>query len=467
MGNKRSTDRGPKILENRLAEFYLKTDFAALEHRGVSLREFLSSWYFHFYNRPKSRLSAFFQRGICSVAKILLQYKDVSLGSSKAVFNIDAERKNDCRFVVVSVYPENHRAFPILDGVISRLPREDVLIVTDNPELAAVYERRCFSIVLVESFRNYATPSIFRPSNPRTFWELRALLVLSKACAHLDLANEVLDRVKPEIVLTCCDLHSFERAFAEAATLRGVCTVTHQHGQIAPTNPQWKFVSSKHMVCWGESTKKHLESILETTEIRVFGTDLYRGLDRIRKNRSREPTAITLALNPRKNRLNDHVLSVFFAALPSIYGLEALDQVIIKLHPDMDVVFWKNRIQSIYKPDRSQFDYLILNDQKEKVLEQTKMLVTLSSSLVLEAYVAGAAVVVLDLGEQFIYSQIYLENLRESYVAPELLAWEIERRCLDDSYFESIINKQDINLASYIGSFNSAVTEAKWLGELA
>ena len=269
----------------------------------------------------------------------------------------------------------------------------------------------------------------------------------------------------PKVTLTVCDLHLFERVFTEASQLKDISTITHQHGQMSPSNRMFDYTISDYLVVWGEKTRRDFIDQLKKSEIKVMGTDIH---NRYMQNECNEiKNYLTLAINPRTDELNHFLLK----KIPKLLSqMEATEQdkykFILKLHPSMNHEYWEDYFLKNIDVGNFRMNYEIHSDKNELILRKSKILMLVSSSIALEAFMTEASVICLDIPELYNNPFVYYDNLPESKVYIDNLFQELGRRLNDDEYNQKILKKQMATLGDYISNFESSEKELEWINDI-
>ena len=373
---------------------------------------------------------------------------------------IDSKCKT--KYLFVCNWPQEHRAFSILGNIISSIEnKNEVLIVTDCEDIYQYYTTLKIACVYI---------CISGLSFDKEIWKKKYLdshesFILSRVKRYIDAVEKFMDEFQPDITLTVCDLHTFERVFAESARLKGVLSITHQHGQMAPTNRMHDYTISNYIVVWGNKTKENIEDYIKLTEIKVLGTDIHGNL--LEQKAQIKKDSITLALNPRSDEINKFLITQIIMEMNKL-GKENQNtySFILKLHPSMKQKFWEKFFVSSAKSLSFKMQYEIATYGNEVILNRSKILLVLSSSIALEAFICGASVITLDIPQLYNNPLVFYDKLPESIVGVNDLLSEVDKRLNDAEYNMKILDKQELSIKEHIFSFDSSNKELEWIEEL-
>lgn len=368
----------------------------------------------------------------------------------------------DIRYLFVINYPPKHRAFPVLNNIILKVTdKDEVLVVTDSRKVYEYYTSLEFACTLIKINGLCFDRDLWRKNS----FEPSALFILSKVKKYIEVADEFLQDVQPKILLTVCDLHTHERVFAETARLKDIITITHQHGQMAPTNHTFDYTISEHLVVWGEKTKNSFDHRIEASNIKVLGTDIYNKL--LKGNILGNKDSITLALNPRSDEINKFLIDAVVSELSKLdKSFQKNYNFILKLHPAMEFDYWSHFLLGNLKQKDFRMNYEIAQYDNDIILKRSKILILLSSSIAIEAFICESSVVAIDIPSLYKNPFVYFDNLPESKVLIDDLSKEIAIRLCDEDYNNKILDKQAISLKGFISCFDSSEKELEWLDDL-
>jgi hypothetical protein len=430
---------------------------------GFNLSDYLITFYGSAHissHKPQDM----FKKRIKELLWSLSYFGTISFGGSEFKKNriLSSNSNFKKKYLFVSNYPDSHRAFPVLNNLISEVTnKREILIVTDSKSVFNYYTSENIACIYLK------VSSICFDKYIWNFKHLKAeeSFILSKVKKYISFSKKLIDEYKPEVTLTVCDLHLLERVFTESSQLKNIPTITHQHGQMAPTNRMFDYTISDYLVVWGEKTKRDFVDQIKKTEIKVIGTDIHNHY--LASKSKKLKNYLTLAVNPRSDELNHFLLKKIPKLLSEMEATEQEKYIfVLKLHPSMNQEYWKDYfLKSIYKDD-FKMNYEIHTDNNELVLKKSKILMLVSSSIALEAFMTETSVICLDIPELYNNPFVYYDNLPESKVYINDLFVELNRRLSDDEYNQEILKKQMIALGDHISDFESSKKELEWIDDI-
>ena len=359
----------------------------------------------------------------------------------------------------ICCYSIQHRSFKILGNIINNSSNQgNILIITDKVDVYEYFSSKRIKCILYE-IRGLIFDKFINTA-PNVSSE--EFFVLSKVKKKIDFTDMIFDKFLPKVVFTTCDLHIYERVFTQEGINRGVVTVTHQHGQMSPNNNILKYTISDYLVAWGVGTKNNFKNIFERTKIKVFGTDIYTELINEKNKHGKE--YITIALNPRSDEINKYLISQVCKQINKINVADLMKyKLILKLHPEMKLKFWKKVFFETVKQNKLKIKFDCFSGNNHIIINKTKILVVLSSSITLEAFMCDVPVVALDIPQIYNNPFVYFKRLEGSIVNIENLSEKIEKILTDREYSRDFIYKQRLALNHEVSYFDSSVRELKWV----
>jgi hypothetical protein len=278
--------------------------------------------------------------------------------------------------------------------------------------------------------------------------------VMARGAALLETADRLLAELRPTLVLSCQDFFSFDQAFTRAARLRGIPTITHQHGQI-PAGPTsvYKYLFSDRMAVWGQRSAALMEQHVDPSRLWIVGTDRFDGLDNRRAPRARD--RLVLGLNPISDAGNRALLREVTAALLREAGgpISTLTPV-IKLHPSLDPAQWRHDAAAA-----GGIPWQVWTGSNEELLSRTRFLLARRSTLTLDAAVAGASVIELGAAGGFGAVPGLFDDLPESLVETCEVGVVLSRRMSDPALEAALLTRQGVSLDLEIEPGSSTARE--------
>jgi hypothetical protein len=369
------------------------------------------------------------------------------------------------KYLFVVCYSKEHRAFPILNNIIKVSNPDEVLVYTDNRDVYKYYLSKKINCIYLKISGLAFDKSLSQASNLSS----EELFILSKVKLYFDHIEIIMKKFRPKFTLTICDLQTIERVITEVAEKFNSVTITHQHGQMKKTNPLLKYTISNYIVVWGEQTRKNFIDLFEKTKIIVLGTDIYQELfeEAIEANED-EKTFITLALNPRSNEINLFLIEKVCKQMNNLSAKERMKySFVLKLHPEMNIRYWSSKFISYIKASSLKMEYKIYTNQNEYVLKKSKILIVLSSSIALQAFICNVSVICVEsIPDLYKNPAVFFNRIPESVVKIGNLSNEIQNRLQNSHYNRTIISKQKLSLKEEIAFFDASLREKEWINTL-
>ena len=173
---------------------------------------------------------------------------------------------------------------------------------------------------------------------------------------------------------------------------------------------------------------------------------------------------ITIALNPRSDEINKYLISQVCKQINKINVADLMKyKLILKLHPEMKLKFWKKVFFETVKQNKLKIKFDCFSGNNHIIINKTKILVVLSSSITLEAFMCDVPVVALDIPQIYNNPFVYFKRLEGSIVNIENLSEKIEKILTDREYSRDFIYKQRLALNHEVSYFDSSVRELKWV----
>jgi hypothetical protein len=435
-----------------------------LYYKEYSLNPYLASY----HNASHIQSNSLNQR-IRKLIKLFLWplsiFGNFLIGSTKYKENNLFNNSFRPKYLFVVCYSKEHRAFPILNNIIKVSNPDEVLVYTDNRDVYKYYLSKKINCIYLKILGLAFDQSLSQASNLSS----EELFILSKVKLYFDHIEIIMKKFRPKFTLTICDLQTIERVITEVAEKFNSVTITHQHGQMKKTNPLLKYTISNYIVVWGEQTRKNFIDLFEKTKIIVLGTDIYQELfEKAIEANEDEKTFITLALNPRSNEINFFIIEKVCKQMNNLSAKERMKySLVLKLHPEMNIRYWSSKFISYIKASSLKMEYKIYTDQNEYVLKKSKILIVLSSSITLQAFICNVSVICVEsIPDLYKNPAVFFNRIPESVVKIGNLSNEIQNRLQNSHYNRTIISKQKLSLKEEIAFFDASLREKEWINTL-
>ena len=220
----------------------------------------------------------------------------------------------------------------------------------------------------------------------------------------------------------------------------------------------YKYLFSDRMAVWGRRSARLMEQFVEPSRIWVVGIDRFDGLRSGRSPAAREH--LVLGVNPVAEEHNRALLEAVTTSVGREGALAALVPV-LKLHPSLDPVRWR-----AFAAAAGSVPWQVRSGGNEELLPRTRFLLAQSSTLTLDAAVAGASVIELEGGQVFGEKPLFFEDLPESVAAPEDVGAALARRLADPALEAALLERQSASLDLEIEPGSSSAREAAALRTL-
>lgn len=346
----------------------------------------------------------------------------------------------------------------ILEAVVRLCRGSNNLVVTDKRSVFDAWTREEVPCILLST-----SPWCLRDEVNQPGLSPRDRLILSQAAELCNEVEKLLDEFQPRVVLTTQDFHFFDQAFARMANLKGIETLTHQHGMIPRAESSlYKFVFSRRIAVWGKSSARLMSQFLDQERLWLLGTDRFNHLV------PRDPQAprpfITVALSPVDDELNWSMLSRVVEGLAQVWNPHFSGYcLMVKLHPSMNRDAWADRIGKWITSHHPTIPCFVYGKGGPELLWKTRFLLASRSTISLDAVIAGASVLELQVDAGTGAAPELFDKLPESLVTPSSAANELVRRLLNPVVDADLRAREDAAMKEEVEAMNSSELEARWL----
>ena len=438
------------------------TEGSSIFYKGYSLKKYLASYASSFYIDSHS-INERYRKVIKSFLWPLSFFGSFLIGRVSYKENNSVESGFKPQYLFVICYPEKHRAFPVLNNLIEAIEdKSDILVVTNCEDVYKYYSLKNIKCIYLRISGLVFDKSLVYENSLNS----EKSFILSKVKLYFDYIEIFMRKFEPSFTLTICDLQTYEKIFTEVANKIGSTTITHQHGQMAKTNFLWNYTISDFIVVWGERTKKNWIDSFKNTEIVVFGTDIFQDLIEEKEKYTRE--FITLALNPRSDELNKYLIDKVCLQMKNLSDEEKKNySLVLKLHPEMNYDYWSGIFLKVIDRHSLEMNSHVYTYENKLVLNKSKILIVLSSSIVLQAFISDVSVISINSPSNlYVNPFVYFSDLPESVVKIENVTTEIQSRLNNESYNNKILIKQHRSLREEIAYFDSSKREVEWINKM-